>query len=280
MKRLAVIFPGIGYTADKPLLHYSRRIAERFGYESHVVPYTGFPKKVKGDADKMRKSCEIALTQAKEVLSDLDLMRCEDVLFIGKSIGTVAAAAIASQHPARARIRSVVYTPLEQTFSFALGDAVVFTGSGDPWVGGEKSRIPALCEKQRVPCHVIREANHSLETKDPQTDIHNLQKIMELTADFIRKEQLRRISQYESFLRELQKMISEAEPSASALRKGRKTAERLSRYLDSDDWKLDFADDEKGLLPQDLPRGVLSEDGIYNVLEAFRDLLKMKGVKP
>ena len=28
MKRLAIVFPGIGYTAEKPLLHYSRRIAE------------------------------------------------------------------------------------------------------------------------------------------------------------------------------------------------------------------------------------------------------------
>ena len=52
MKRLAIVFPGIGYTAEKPLLHYSRRIAERFGYETGIVPYSGFPKKVKGDKEK------------------------------------------------------------------------------------------------------------------------------------------------------------------------------------------------------------------------------------
>ena len=33
MPKLAVIFPGIGYTAYKPLLYYSRRIAANFGYE-------------------------------------------------------------------------------------------------------------------------------------------------------------------------------------------------------------------------------------------------------
>lgn len=27
MKKLAVFFPGIGYTVDKPLMHYSRRLA-------------------------------------------------------------------------------------------------------------------------------------------------------------------------------------------------------------------------------------------------------------
>ena len=41
----------------------------------------------------------------------------------------------------------------------------------------------------------------------------------------------------------------------------------LQAYYGSDDWKHDFADDEQGLLPRDLKRGVLSEDGIWNLLE-------------
>ena len=40
----------------------------------------------------------------------------------------------------------------------------------------------------------------------------------------------------------------------------------LSRYYGSRQWKQDFADDEAGRLPADLKRGVLSEDGIYDVL--------------
>lgn len=35
----------------------------------------------------------------------------------------------------------------------------------------------------------------------------------------------------------------------------------------SDAWKRDFTTDEAGLLPKDLKRGVLSEDGIYALLE-------------
>ena len=46
----------------------------------------------------------------------------------------------------------------------------------------------------------------------------------------------------------------------------------LEAYYGSDEWKQDFADDEAGLLPQDLKRGVLSEDGIWNVLEDCRSL--------
>jgi len=51
----------------------------------------------------------------------------------------------------------------------------------------------------------------------------------------------------------------------------------LSDYYGSDDWKQDLADDEQGLLPRELRRGVLSEDGIWNLLSDCRDLsLRMK----
>ena len=55
---------------------------------------------------------------------------------------------------------------------------------------------------------------------------------------------------------------AEALPSIRALR----------TYFDSNDWKHDFSDDEQGLLPRDLKRGVLSEDGIWNLLEDSRAL--------
>ena len=42
----------------------------------------------------------------------------------------------------------------------------------------------------------------------------------------------------------------------------------LAEYYGSDEWKRDFADDEAGILPKDLKRGVLSEDGIWNVLSS------------
>ena len=40
----------------------------------------------------------------------------------------------------------------------------------------------------------------------------------------------------------------------------------LAAYYEDDDWREDFEADEAGRLPKDLKRGVLSEDGIYDVL--------------
>ena len=142
MSKLAVVFPGIGYTVDKPLLYYSRRLAADAGYEIKLLPYAGFPKKVKGDTGRMAESYRIALEQSKEMLSDTDFSMYEEILFIGKSIGTIAAAQLASESPVSSRIRLVLYTPLKETFSFPFGEALVFTGSADPWVRFPMQIIP------------------------------------------------------------------------------------------------------------------------------------------
>lgn len=43
----------------------------------------------------------------------------------------------------------------------------------------------------------------------------------------------------------------------------------LIEYYYSDKRNEDLLDDEKGLIPSDLNRGVLSEDGIYNMLTDY-----------
>ncbi len=47
----------------------------------------------------------------------------------------------------------------------------------------------------------------------------------------------------------------------------REDVRALDAYLSGAEWREDFAADEAGLLPDGLRRGVLSEDGIYGMLE-------------
>lgn len=42
--------------------------------------------------------------------------------------------------------------------------------------------------------------------------------------------------------------------------------DRLTEYLESGAWREDFEADEAGLVTGDLKRGVLSEDGLYDLL--------------
>lgn len=48
--------------------------------------------------------------------------------------------------------------------------------------------------------------------------------------------------------------------------------QELTHYYENGQWMQDFQADERGELPADLKRGILSEDGIYNFLEELDSL--------
>ena len=187
MKRLAVFFPGIGYTADKPLLYYSRKLAEALDYEVLTLSYGGFPKKPKGAPEKLKACFRLAVDQAAEQLTEVRWKHYDKIVFVAKSIGTAVAADLAAKCPAQERIRFVLYTPVEELFSFPLGEALAFTGAADPWVGGAESRVPALCRERGISCRVFPGANHSLETGDLRADLETLLTVMKQTEAFLRR---------------------------------------------------------------------------------------------
>ena len=83
-------------------------------------------------------------------------------------------------------------------------------------------------------------------------------------------EQIERIRHYEHILDAAEQALKEDRESPELAQNLRE----LDAYYGSEEWKQDFAADEAGLFPQDLKRGVLSEDGIYNVLQEGADLLE------
>ena len=64
-----------------------------------------------------------------------------------------------------------------------------------------------------------------------------------------------------------------AKPDAPKSKKLKNLMKELEDYYLSYEWKKDFEADEEGLLPGDLKRGVLSEDGIYDLLEQYKELI-------
>ena len=71
-------------------------------------------------------------------------------------------------------------------------------------------------------------------------------------------------------------LVAIKDGSADSLKTIKEDVAELSKYYGSELWKLDFAADEAGTLPPDLKRGVLSEDGIWNLLSDYRDIQKKK----
>ena len=64
--------------------------------------------------------------------------------------------------------------------------------------------------------------------------------------------------------------------SADSLKAVKEDVAELSKYYGSELWKQDFAADEAGTLPPDLKRGVLSEDGLWNLLSDYREIQNKK----
>ncbi len=72
---------------------------------------------------------------------------------------------------------------------------------------------------------------------------------------------IRRIRQMEQCFDDLQAALQRQEPLPASL------LAQLIGYYESGQWLRDYELDEQGLLPPELKRGVLSQDGIYNFLQ-------------
>ena len=78
--KLAILFPGIGYHTDKPLLYYSKKILKNMDYEIKEIHFENL------DFD-LNKSRDEAYKQAKDQIHKFDLKAYDSILFISKSIG-------------------------------------------------------------------------------------------------------------------------------------------------------------------------------------------------
>ncbi len=181
MKKIACLFPGIGYTCDKPLLYYSWKLLRGLGWEIVPVQYSGFPSGVKGNREKMRQCAQMALEQAEEQLRDIDWKEYTDILFVGKSVGTAVCAAYAQRHGLNCR--QILFTPVEDTFRFAGSHSIAFHGTADPWA--DTKTIEKSCRKLNIPLCETEGANHSLETGDVDADIREMRKVMKTVRDFV-----------------------------------------------------------------------------------------------
>ena len=129
----------------------------------------------------MQQAFEDALQQADGILAGTDWDR-EDILFVSKSVGTAVASAFAVRHGLHPRF--VYFTPVEASFRVMQEPCVVFHGDMDPWLDHQ-----IFLEKVReagFAYHVVKGANHSLETGSAETDIGNLQDIMRKVDDFVK----------------------------------------------------------------------------------------------
>ena len=89
----------------------------------------------------------------------------------------------------------------------------------------------------------------------------------------MKREILKRIRDMEKILDKAEKKIRNLEKAIADFEEIQPEIKKLEAYYTGDDWKEDFVLDEEGKLPENLKRGVLSEDGIYDLLEKNKEYL-------
>ena len=86
------------------------------------------------------------------------------------------------------------------------------------------------------------------------------------------KEQIERIKEMEGRLERAAAAVMDLSAALDKYEAVQEDIKALRKYYGSRQWKQDYADDEAGRLPIGLKRGVLSEDGIWNLLSDVKEL--------
>ena len=183
-KKLAVLFPGIGYHCDKPLLYYSKKLARQQGYEVVEIHYDfdGEILDVKNNAHRMMEAVEEFGRQAQSQLADISFDQYTSVVFVGKSIGTAIAARLAKGK--ELSVKQVVLTPVPDTLkNLPKENTIVFHGLSDPWC--DNDIVDRAQAETGFELHLVEGANHSLETGDPMRDLEIVREVIEKVASSV-----------------------------------------------------------------------------------------------
>ena len=80
-----------------------------------------------------------------------------------------------------------------------------------------------------------------------------------------------RVRQMEQYMDEVAGILKNNPDELNFNKEVQRKVEILTNYMDSGQWLADYEADERGELPCNLKRGVLSEDGLYNLISEVEE---------
>ncbi len=175
MKNLAVIFPGLDYSLEKPLLYYAGKSVRNFGFEVVEVTYGKLPE---GDR---QKALDYALLAANVAVNKISFEAYDNIFFISKGNGTAVAGSILQNMIQK--VYHILFAPINDAVSSFSEDCLVFTSSKDDTI-----HIDEVMKRHgeiAFELHVSKEADHNLELGDALKDIFMLRKVQEICQRYI-----------------------------------------------------------------------------------------------
>ena len=83
---------------------------------------------------------------------------------------------------------------------------------------------------------------------------------------------LQRIAVFEYKYNEVSQALADLDMALDSWANVKDWLDELREYQDSGQWMKDFEADERGELPKDLRRGVLTEDALWDLLEVAKKI--------
>ncbi len=156
MKKLVVMFPGVGYTMDFPMLYYASFLFEAKGYEQIHMKYNSIF--FEPELTREEKSLRVR-DYVWEKVKEIDFSKYEKVVFLSKSVGTIEAGLLAEK----------LEIEPEQIYLTPVPDALPCIKEKDTVVIGTADEVypecKAYCDEHGIKPLYIEGANHSLEVE-------------------------------------------------------------------------------------------------------------------
>ena len=152
-KSIVFSFPG-KRGEEIPLLYFGAKFYVDKDYEKVFIQH---PASGNG--------LEEVYENAKAILRSYDFSEYEDIVFVGKSMGTVVACKLKAELQIDASL--VLFTPLMDTLPYMKADnRVVLAAAGDNDRFLEWEVLRNHCEKESVPHYIEPGVGHAMEVKD------------------------------------------------------------------------------------------------------------------
>jgi hypothetical protein len=179
---LVVLFPGVNYSCEKPLLHYARKAATIEDYDVLCIRY-GFKLSKK---DMGKEIIKIIAKEVLQVIKNCSSKNYDNIYFISKSIGGEIAGNIANII-GYDNVRSLYLTPTPTTMEhISNSKCSVIVGTKDPIFTQENVQV--IKDYDNVNLTLIDNAQHSLEVDNNlEESIESLGKVANIFIEFLSK---------------------------------------------------------------------------------------------
>lgn len=150
-KKIVISFPG-GRGYEIPLLYFGSKYFEDLGYEKIFINHP-----VSGEKD-----LDSLLENAGKVVGSIEFGEYEDVVFIGKSIGTLVACRIKEQYNIPASL--ILFTPVEGALSYINKENnILLVAAAERDRHWDTKILKKHCEEESVKCYVEPNIGHRME---------------------------------------------------------------------------------------------------------------------